>query len=81
MIDAKNKVTLAIAAYQKDIQDHVAGYNMMCYMKQGYAVIIPGYDATQDFADWYPRNMDYVMLRLAHAGKIQYNDNNDNKED
>lgn len=72
MIDAERKVKAALLKYQvtggKDVN---AGYNIIRYLKQG-RINIDSPDFAQDFVAWHPLPVEYLVLRLAKAGKLSY---------
>ena len=67
---AKKPVKRALKRYRKDVYDTCAGYDVLRYAKAGYLKVDD--DAAKEFMDWYPRNMDYIILRLARKGKLSY---------
>jgi len=79
MTDIEKKVKIALLKYQlsgsKDIN---AGYDVLRYSKQG-RVNIDSSDFVQDFMAWYPQNPDFLILRLARAGKLNYRQTDEEK--
>lgn len=74
MINAKEKVNLALIEYQQQGPDaRNAGYNIMRYTEMGY-INVDCPNAGQAFVDWYPLPAAYVILDLAQAGKLSFNE-------
>jgi hypothetical protein len=72
MIVSEAKVKTALLNYQvSGGQDVNAGWNVMRYAKAGYLKIISD-DLPQEFIQWYPLEMSYLILRLAKNGKLVY---------
>jgi hypothetical protein len=71
MIDAENRINRALTNYKNGIDMVNAGWDILRYAKQGRVNInCPSFDKV--FMDWYPNNPDYIMLRMAKAGKLSY---------
>ena len=68
-----NKEKLANAALVKYKNENCgsAGYDILRYAAKG--ILTTGADVSaEEFVNWYPLNMGYVILRLAKAGKLEY---------
>lgn len=77
MINAEVKVKTALLEYKLNGCTN-AGWNVLRYAKQG-RINIDCADFAQDFIAWYPSNPDYLILRLAKAGKLSYKKTDEEK--
>lgn len=77
MINAEKKVKTALLRYKLRGETN-DGFNVLRYAKQG-RVNIDNADFVQDFMAWYPRNPDFLILRLARAGKLSYRQTDEEK--
>lgn len=57
--------------YTNGPMDAIAGYDVLRYAKAGYIGILNPNFATE-FMAWYPRNPDYLILRMAAKGQLAY---------
>lgn len=76
MIDAERKVKTALLKYK--LGQGNEGWNILRYAKQG-RINIDSADFTHDFMEWYPSSPDYLILRLAKAGKLSYKQTDEEK--
>jgi hypothetical protein len=64
-------VNQALIDYWEDIYDVSAGYAILRYTKQGLIGVSAEVNP-QVFADWYPLDQGFIILRLAKEGKLFY---------
>lgn len=64
-------VNQALIDYREDIYDVSAGYAILRYTKRGLIGVSAEVNP-QVFADWYPLDQGFIILRLAKEGKLFY---------
>lgn len=68
-----NKEKLVKAALEKckESNGFEGAYDVLRYAAKGVIKTSEGV-STEEFMNWYPLNMGFVILRLAKAGKLEY---------
>ena len=73
-----NLAKQALENYAKDNYNHNAGYDVIRYYKKGlYSVknecVIEAYNMA---FEWYPRNLMYIVLRMAKKEMLEVSEKN-----
>ena len=76
-----NLAKQALEDYAKDNYNHNAGYDVIRYYKKGlYNVKIENLlEAMKMAFDWHPRNLMYIVLRLAKKEMLEISEKSDGK--
>lgn len=67
----KEELVNAALAKCKETNGLSGGYDILRYAAKGVLKTSADVSA-EEFINWYPLNMGYVILRLAKAGKLEY---------
>lgn len=67
----KEKLVKAALAKCQETDGLEGGYDVLRYAAKGVLKTSAGVSA-EEFINWYPLNMGFVILRLAKAGKLEY---------
>ena len=67
----KEKLVNAALATFNETGGLSGGYDILRYAAKGVLKTTADV-STEEFINWYPLNMGYVILRLAKAGKLEY---------
>lgn len=67
----KEELVNAALAKCKETNGLEAGYDILRYAAKGVLKTSADVSA-EEFINWYPLNMSYIILRLAKAGKLEY---------
>jgi hypothetical protein len=74
-LNSERLVNTALADYREKSCPS-AGYNILRYASIGVLVVKSCVEA-EEFMNWYPSHMGYVILRLAKAGRLEYKERHD----
>lgn len=72
MFITSQMVKSTLKQYKKDNQNVVAAIDVLRYAKMGF-LKFTSQNLSEDMMAWYPRDMDYLMLRYAQMGQVKCN--------